>query len=823
MLPARSQSNSFNPDSMTWPGTQSSFRIALLAALLAHRAVAASGDSESIRFYDDIKPVLAVHCFKCHTGEKPKGGLLLDTLPHALAGGKSGEAALVPGASARSELVRRITLIDSEDQMPPKGPRLAEVEVARIKQWIDAGAKWPERDEYWAFQPPKEQTLPKARKPKGIRNSIDQFIQARLESANIIPAPPADARTLLRRAYADLIGVPPTPEEAARFLADKSPDAFEKLVDRLLADSRYGERWARHWLDVVRYGESDGYEDDKIRPHAWRYRDYVIRSLNADKPYDRFVQEQIAGDEIWPDEPDAWIATGFARLGAWDGMSKEPEKQRQDFLNDATDAVGSVVLGMTIGCARCHDHKYDVITQRDYYRMQAFFAGVKRESHDLKGNLNEPVEVTAAFQADSAELKKIRGERQELLRVAREALEKARAAEGEPEQKKKIADSDVMKKADAEHPGQLAKLNGAIKEVERRVRLHEPKSDAVFQNGGAPPKTHLLLGGELSRPGAEVKPGFVEAMIPDATVSQANGTKTARRVELARWLTAPGHPLTARVMVNRLWQHHFGAGIVATPSDFGRNGKRPTHPELLDWLARDFVEQGYSLKRMHRLMMTSAAYRRSSGNDRAAFAKDPGNQLLWRMNRRRLEGEAIRDTILAVSGSLNPAMRGPGIYARLPKGVNVEFPNNDKELSWGASTTEEDRRRSIYLFQRRTLTFPLMDVFDGAPMNQSCAVRAQTTVAPQALALFNGEFARKSAAQFAGRLRREAGDAIPKQIHRSFEIAFSRPPTKSERVAARQFLIEQAATRKSDADPERAALTDFCHMLLNANELIYID
>jgi hypothetical protein len=426
---------------------------------------------------------------------------------------------------------------------------------------------------------------------------------------------------------------------------------------------------------------------------------------------------------------------------------------------------------MTIGCARCHDHKYDVITQRDYYRMQAFFAGVKREAHDLKGDLKEPREIGAAFQADSTELKKVRGERQELLRGAREALEKARDAEGEPERTKKISDSDVMKKADAEHPGRLAKLNGAIKELERRVRLHEPKADAVFQDGGVPPRTHLLLGGELSRPAAEVKPGFVEAMIPDATAARANGIKTARRVELARWLTAPDHPLTARVMVNRLWQHHFGAGIVATPSDFGRNGKRPTHPELLDWLTREFVEQGYSLKKMHRLMMTSAAYRRSSGNDRAAFAKDPGNQLLWRMNRRRLESEAIRDTILAVSGSLNPAMGGPGVYARLPKGVNVEFPNNDKELSWGAATMEEDRRRSIYLFQRRTLTFPLMDVFDVAPMNQSCAVRAQTTVAPQALALFNGEFARESAAQFAGRLRREAGLDVAKQIHRSVEIS----------------------------------------------------
>jgi hypothetical protein len=292
---------------------------------------------------------------------------------------------------------------------------------------------------------------------------------------------------------------------------------------------------------------------------------------------------------------------------------------------------------------------------------------------------------------------------------------------------------------------------------------------------------------------------------------------------LARWLTLSENPLTARVMVNRLWQHHFGAGIVATPSDFGRNGTKPTHPELLDWLARELVKREYSLKTMHRLMMTSAAYRRSSANTPAAFAKDPENKLLWRMNRRRLEGEAIRDTILAVSGGLNPNMGGPGVYARLPKGVNVEFPNNDKELSWGTATQEEDRRRSIYLFQRRTLTFPLMDVFDVAPMNQSCAARPQTTVAPQALALFNGEFVREAAGHFAERLRREAGHEPVKQIDRAFHTVFARQPTKVERKSGQQFLLDQRVLRKSDADPQRAALTDFCHVILNANELIYID
>ena len=784
--------------------------------MLLVSAGSAADHGSPVSYYDSVKPVLAVHCSKCHDGEKPKGGLRLDTLTHALAGGKSGDAAIVPGASARSELVRRITLQEGDEMMPPKGARLTETEVAHLRQWIDEGAKWPERDDYWAFQPPKEPPLPKGQSA----NPLDRFIEARLVAEKIKPVPQADARTLLRRVFFDLLGVPPSPEEARAFLDECREgssfvirdSSFAKLVDRLLADPRYGERWARHWLDLARYGESDGYEDDKVRPHAWRYRDYVIRALNADKPYDRFVQEQMAGDELWPDDPDAWVATGFARLGSWDGMSKDPAQQRQDFLNDATDAVGAAFLGVTLGCARCHDHKYDAITQRDYYRVQAFFAGVKRETHEMKVAMNEPASVTAAFKADSAELARLKGERDELLRGAREALEKER--EGEPE-KKKAEDEAVKKRVEKEHPGQLGKLNDAIKPLEARVRFHEPKIEAVL-HGDGPKKIHLLKGGELARPGEEVAPGFITAMLPPGDSAPPDAKRTA----LARWLTSPGNSLTARVQVNRLWQHHFGLGLVATPSDFGRNGQRPTHPELLDWLAREFVREGWSLKKMHRLIMTSAAYRRASSPDAAAFVRDPENKLLWRMNRRRLEGEAIRDTILTVSGTLNPARGGPGVYAQLPKGVNVEFPNNDKELSWGTATEDDNRRRSIYLFQRRSLTFPLMDVFDGAPMNQSCAARPQTTVAPQALALFNGEFTREAAAHFAARLRREAGSDATKQIERAFQLAFTRPPSKVERVTAMKFLREQTTTRNADAS---AALADFCHVLLNASELIYPD
>jgi hypothetical protein len=783
--------------------------ILLLTAALASALCQAKADVDArVDYYESIKPLLAARCYKCHGAETQKAELRLDVEESARRGGDSRAPAIVPGASDRSEMVRRIGSHDRDEQMPPKGLRLTEVEVVRIRKWIDEGAKWPVRDEYWAFQPPADVRVPEGK----AANPIDRFIDQRLASAGIEAQLAADPRTLLRRLYFDLVGIPPSPAEAEAFFSKASCDvmsAVDSLVDALLADARYGERWARHWLDLVRYGESDGYEDDKVRPLAWRYRDYVVRSLNSDKPYDRFVQEQLAGDELWPDNPDAWIATGFARLGSWDGMSKEPEKQRQDFLNDATDATGSVFLGMTLGCARCHDHKYDAITQRDYYAVQAFFASVKRETRKLEVAPVEPGWVTAAYRSGSAELAPLREERKGLLAAAREALEREAAPEV------KVKDEAVRMRVETDHPGQLGKLDGAIKSLEVRVRFHEPQAEVVCRDG-APRKIKLLKGGELSRPGEEVAPDFPGAMIADGVTHPAEGG----RRELARWLTSTENPLTARVIVNRVWQHHFGTGLVATPSDFGRNGKRPTHPELLDWLAREFMRNGWSLKKLHRLILTSDAYRRASWNNTTASSKDPENKLLWRFPRRRLDAEAIRDTLLVVSGTLNRAMGGPGVYAKLPVGINVELPNNDKELSWGMATESDNCRRSIYLFQRRALTYPLMEVFDAAPMNQSCAARTQTTVAPQALTLFNGEFTRECAGHFAKRVEAEAGTDTARQIAHAFELAFTRLPNEVERTASFNFLESQRGIRDGDAD---RALQDFCHTLLNANELIHPD
>jgi mono/diheme cytochrome c family protein len=799
--------------------------LAIVAIVALTWGTRARGDETPVGYYADVKPILAAHCLKCHGGEAAKGGLRLDSREGVLGGGDSGEAAIVPEDSAHSELLLRVTSRDGDDQMPPKGARLSEREVDVLRRWIDGGAPWPARDDYWAFQPPRRPAISGDASAAQRSNPIDSFIDARLVAAGIAPAPVADRRTLLRRAFADLIGLPPTPEEADTFLDDQSPDSYEKLIDRLLADPRYGERWARHWLDLVRYGESDGYEDDRVRPHAWRYRDYVIRSFNADKPYDRFVQEQIAGDELFPDDPDAWVATGFARLGAWDAMSRDAARQRQDFLNDATDVTGSALLGMTVSCARCHDHKYDAITQRDYYSLQAFFAGVERQSRELPAMApRDPVHVAEARRDANDRIARLKSDRESLLRQAREALGPG------PDSEVKYTDDGaavlskrLLAKVESLRPGALKSIDAEMREAESALRLNAAVSDVVCASSKPPRRTCILKGGELTRPGDEVGPAFIAAMAPAGAATLAPAS--SRRSALAHWLTSPENPLLARVMVNRIWQHHFGRGIVATPSDFGRNGRQPTHPELLDWLACEFVDRGFSIKQMHRLIMTSSAYRRSAAPTSSGMASDPENHLLWRMDRRRLDAEAIRDSILIITGELNPVAGGPGAYAKLPAGVNVELPNNAKDLSWGTCSEEEGRRRSIYLFQRRSMAFPLMEVFDAAPMNQSCPARPQTTVAPQALALFNGEFARQAAARFAARVRREAGMELRAGIERAWRIAFTRSPSDGELADAIDFLARQAE-RRAATDGARAgdaAWVDLCHVLINANEFVYRD
>lgn len=816
------------------------------AAQVRHAEVSDRSSGTPVSFREEIEPLLKAKCGSCHSSDKHMGGLVVETPEALLKGGaKSGSRIVVPGKPAESALLAYLTG-KTRPRMPFNSAPLAGHEIKSLENWINQGAKVDAPRLSWPYVKPAAPAVPTVRNTAWIRNPIDAFILTKLEAAHLKPAPVAGKVALLRRVYADLLGVPPSPREADSFLQDSSPEAFPKLVDRLLSDPRYGERWARHWLDLVRFAETHGFENDGIRAHAWRYRDYVIRSFNADKPYDRFLKEQIAGDELYPDDPEALVATGFARLGPWDELSTDGPQRWQDYLNDATDTTGSVVLGLTVGCARCHNHKYDPITQADYYRFQSFFAQTRRIETRLPGNV-ETVEVPPDIREGQIRLKPLREELDQLKSRFKEiaALRKRK----KNSEKVEVNDDEIdaaMEKQDRER---RRKLEDEVRRLEALVRPFDPSAEVIADSGKEAPKSFVLLRGNLHTPGPEVKPGYPAALcggqeiIADAK-PPAGGRSTGRRTALANWITARDNPMTARVMVNRLWQHHFGRGVVGTPSDFGRNGDRPTHPELLDWLAQRFVEEGWSLKKMHRLMLLSSTYQMSTQTVAAAEKVDPMNTLFWRMNRIRLEGEALRDSILTVSGRMNPARYGPSVY---PK-VSDEVLSTGSTHKWGSSPEAEGLRRSIYVFQRRSLLLPLVEVFDAADMTNTCPRRAQTTIAPQALALFNGEFARTEARWTAERVRREAGEDRGRQIDQAYRLILIRNPSVAQKELARAFLEEHTerhlkqdagtaasarATAGSGSSPPAdakaqsaaalASLADFCHVLINANEFIYLD
>ncbi|HEY8505512.1 MAG TPA: DUF1549 and DUF1553 domain-containing protein, partial [Gemmataceae bacterium] len=551
-----------------------------------------------------------------------------------------------------------------------------------------AGAASPSDDAGagWAFRPAVPPPVPDV--AGEAVNPIDAFLLRRLRERGLDFRPEADRATLLRRVTFDLTGLPPTPEEIDAFLNDDAPDAYERVVERLLASPRFGERAALFWLDLVRFAETDGFKADDPRPTAWRYRDYVIRSFNEDKPYDRFVREQIAGDELYPGNPEALIATAMHRHYPDEYNAVNLEQRRQEILNDITDTTAQVFLGLTMGCAKCHDHKYDPISQRDYYRMQAFFAAWWPAEAPLVGpeelaayraEREEWLEKTEELRRKLAEIEKPYRERHARKQRSRFPPEYAALLDVPPEERTPLQKQIAVMVERQVYPEGL-NVAGQMKGPEReRWRQMTEKLRAVAEEPGAPPRgmvfaevgptapaTRLLAGGNWRRPGEELKPGFLSALGGQDAAVTPRAESTGRRAALAEWLTRPDHPLTARVMANRIWQQHFVEGIVRTPSDFGAQGERPTHPQLLDWLAAELTGSGWSLKHLHRLMVTSRAYRQGNGHDGAAAAADPENRLLWRMNRRRLEGETLRDAILAVNGTLNPRMGGPSVFPELP-------------------------------------------------------------------------------------------------------------------------------------------------------------
>ncbi|MBI2929193.1 MAG: DUF1553 domain-containing protein [Verrucomicrobia bacterium] len=719
---------------------------------------------------------------------------------------------------------------------------------------------------HWAFQPVVRQEPPKTRNAAWIKNPIDAFVLAELEAKQLQPAPAADKTTLLRRAALDLIGLPPSPEEVDAFLADRSPKAWEHAIERLLSSPHYGERWARHWLDLARYAESEGFKADETRPNAWRYRDYVIKSFNDDKPYDRFVQEQLAGDELWPEEPDARVATAFNRHYPDESNARNLVQRRQEILNDITDTVGSVFTGLTYGCARCHDHKFDPIRQVDYYRLQAFFANTAADD-------NIPLVAPAALNAYRAKLavweETTRAIREEMAAIEKpkrddlikdyvdkypdeiQAALKKSASDRSPFERQMVAKAMLYLNPDSHQylaptSAVVAKLKGDDKqrweelnaELEKFEPLHPgklPSGTAMVDLSDQAPDTHLLRRGVYDAPQQEVEPGFLSILDPNpAKVCPPPGVNsTGRRAALANILTDPKNPLTARVRVNRIWHYHFGRGLVGTPSDFGVKGDPPTHPALLDWLASEFVRQGWSVKAIHRLILTSNTYRQSTRFNPAAAKIDPDNKLLWRFPRQRLEGEVIRDAALTVSGLLNPKMGGPSVFPELPAGAIGSYGG------WKKDESESNQaRRSIYVFAKRNVRYPLFESFDAPDTHESCARRNVTTTPIQALNLLNSDVSLKWAQSFASRVRCLAGPDRDAQIETAFRLAYSRPPDKVEKQTVKKFFERQRpivaqrlaageeppkpASTTGRADPADAvALVDLCHMLINANEFVY--
>jgi len=821
------------------------FRFLAAVWLLCARAVAAESD-EAI-FKEKIQPILNANCAACHSGPQAQAGLSVASLQDILKGGKRGPA-IRPGQSSYSLLVQFVQG-EKNPRMPMGGKPLPDATLSALASAIDsmkvverasaAGKDYPQ----WLYTSPVPPKIPAVSSTGAIRNPIDAFVLAKLESKGFAPAPPADKRALLRRVYFDLIGLPPTEDETRSFVQDESPDAYDKLVDKLLADKRYGERWARHWLDLVRFAESDGFAIDGERPTAWRYRDYVIRAFNDDKPYDVFIQEQLAGDEGQRgpggagrrrgDANEGLIALGFLRMGPWERDANFDAQLRLDWLNEMTGTTTQVFLGLTVGCARCHDHKYDAIPQKDFYRMQAFFASTRIDERPLPFLESEKrLEMRRIVRQYEDDLEFAN---QRLRAVEKELRDKFNASRKPDGEKKSTAaqtgasqapDGFQAALADKKNPIFTAEERKAYTDLQERIQrmnLEMPRYQpmAYSVNEVAPPAvleiepTHVLAGGERTAKGEVVEPGFLKCITGTqeaARIPFIGRYRSGRRRALADWISSPANPLTARVMVNRIWQHHFGEGIVRTPSDFGMNGDRPSHPELLDWLASELVEKKWSVKAMHRLMLTSNTYRQSTSHpawDKISES-DPDNRLLSRMNWIRLESEVLRDSILSLSGRLNPEAGGPGMFFS----VKDEIAQGFQMFKWYPSEEKAQLRRSIYSFQRRSLTMPLMEVFDAANMSESCARRNVTTVAPQALTLLNGQLTATESKHFARRVIELAGPDAARQIDKAFLLGLTREPSAAEKQLAREVY--------NGRKPEEA-LTRLATVLFNLNEFLYLE
>ena len=823
--------------------------------------------AEEFDFDRQIRPIFQAHCAKCHGADKQQGGLRFDQSKSALGRADSGEKAIEPGNSAKSEMIRRISSTDKSIRMPPEGERLSEADVGLLRRWIDAGAKGPEDAklpaggrkelvvtpadrEHWSFQPLREVALPQVRDAAWVRSPVDPFVLARMEKEGAKPRPVLDARRLTRRAYFDVIGLPPE---------NSAAPSYEALIEELLGRPQFGERWARHWLDVARYADSNGQEADQDRPTAYHYRDFVIHAFNTDLPYDTFVRWQIAGDEIEPGHSQAIAATGFLTAGPHTvldvPMEEEKLRNRYNELDDIVSTFGTSLLGLTLGCARCHDHKYDAIPSRDYYRLMAAFHNGDRAEVPLaslqdreqyqrqKGDWDRALAIAdgklqAWLKENRAPIEStIRGEKIDKLALSDEqkvilrALPQsndAKAIAKKHEKELAVAEGEIQSRMSERQRAEWQALGAAVS----KLRDQQPKSLATAfayrDFGPAPRTTWLFRRGDFQKQEEEVKLGFLSVLTgqkspeiywEDARQNRGLKESSYQRKAVADWITDTKQgagALLARVIVNRIWQHYFGEGIVRTASDFGVQGERPSNPELLEWLANDLVAHNWKLKRIHHLILTSAAYRQSLAAPR------------------RLEAEIIRDSMLAVSGKLNRQVYGSAFKppiapeAMVARNLKDGYPANVQESA-------DTNRRSIYMFHKRVVPYPLLQTFDAPDAQQACGRRDQTTVAPQALALFNDPFVRARADDFANRVLaaevagEKAGDSDWKAIVVvAYKLALGREPSEAESAASIAFLQSQLRSRrergaKQPGIEKRQALADFCQALFSLNEFIYID
>ena len=932
---------------------------------------------EKVDFATEVQPLFAQRCYKCHGPDAAEAGLRLNSREDALKELESGDHAIVPSDLDAGTLLDRLRSDEDGYRMPPEGKPLTDAQIKSIEKWIAQGAAWAK---HWAFEPVKDPAVPTPENSEWATNPIDRFILQKLESNELSPAKPASKVSLIRRVYYDLIGLAPTPEQVDAFVNDKSGNALEKVVDQLLDSPQYGEKWARHWLDLVRYAETNGYERDSRKDLIWKYRDYVIRALNKDKPYDRFLTEQLAGDELPELNGDAVIATGFYRLGVWDDEPADRELARYDYLDDILRTTGESMLGMTIGCARCHDHKIDPIAQKDYYSMLAFFSDIKEHGGGRHNHIPVPnAESKAAFEkkvADKAQLElslkkqiqsievpfmeRLRKEKPDAVNAnnaslpadgiliadsLKEGQEWLYTFDKPADQWNKIAfDGDKKWKRGKGTfgtngtPGAKVRTTWATRNIWLRkyfrldaipsqLTLHccHDEDTEVFLNGkliatfkgyrgdyvkldvtekaidvlqtgrntiaihckqtgggqnidislrtnpGQTPtvvymrkfgeeligkeqfanwtrmkqqlgksqaekleyqtefamgiaensqrKTWILGRGSPANKGDEVQPAYVKVLNPPAyEKSDRIRNSSGKRLQLARWITSKDNPMTARVVVNRLWQHHFGRGIVRSTSDFGYQGTPPTHPQLLDWLASQLVKGNWKLKRIHKMMMLSSTYQMSSTNNAAAYEKDPTNDLFWRFNMRRLTAEEIRDSILQVTGVLNKKMFGDSIFPPLPK--EVLSTSSTPGSVWGRSSEEDSNRRSIYIHVKRSLRMPMLESFDSPDPDSACAVRVTTTVPTQALGMLNSKFMNEQAQKLANRLKEASKGDLEKQVRAAIRLTTGRTPSASEIEKDMKFISElQTAEKLSLKD----AMKNYCLIVLNTNEFFYLD